>query len=148
MGSSRGSSKRARAARTLQVRPLCPGCAAAFAVLLSSSALLVAAALSLFVPLLSCVAVPQDDISRVLLDSKVDVSLDPPGYGRIPAAVEKLEAALRAAEGGFLPLHDKSAPDDVRAELGMSKKVFKQALGALYKEGRVRLAADGTQRVD
>lgn len=87
-------------------------------------------------------------ISRILLDSKVDVSLDPPGYGRIPAAVEKLEAALRAADGGFLPLHDKSAPDDVRAGLDMSKKVFKQALGALYKEGRVRLAADGTYWVE
>jgi predicted RNA-binding protein (virulence factor B family) len=31
----------------------------------------------------------------------------------------------------------------VRDLLGMSKKVFKQAIGALYKAGRIRISEDG-----
>jgi predicted RNA-binding protein (virulence factor B family) len=82
-------------------------------------------------------------IGRVREDGLVDLSLERPGYGRVPGAAEKLEAALAQAERRFLPLHDKSPPEQVRELLGVSKKVFKQALGALYKAGRVRLADDG-----
>ena len=31
---------------------------------------------------------------------------------------------LEDREDGFLPLHDKSPPDDIRRQLGMSKKTF------------------------
>jgi len=82
-------------------------------------------------------------ISRVRDDGQVDLSLEPPGYGRVPDAADRLASALAATAGGFLPLHDKSPPEQVRALLGMSKKVFKQAAGALYKAGRARLADDG-----
>ena len=82
-------------------------------------------------------------ISRVREDGLIDISLDPPGYARIPAAKEQIAEQLSAAEGGFLPVHDKSTPEQVREVLGISKKVFKQAVGALYKEGRVRIGEDG-----
>ena len=35
---------------------------------------------------------------------------------------------------GFIPLHDKSSPDDIKAQLQMSKKSFKKAIGTLYKD--------------
>ena len=70
-------------------------------------------------------------------------TLQPPGYARVPSATQKLEDALAAAEGGFLPLHDKSSPEKVREIMGMSKKVFKQAVGSLYREKRIRIASDG-----
>lgn len=38
---------------------------------------------------------------------------------------------------------DKSAPEQIRALFGLSKKVFKQALGALYKARRIAIEADG-----
>lgn len=86
-------------------------------------------------------------ITRVRDDGLVDVGLEPPGYAKVPGAAESLLESLRAAEGGFLPVHDKSPPDQVRDLLGMSKKVFKQAVGSLYKAGRIRIAEDGIRLV-
>ena len=86
-------------------------------------------------------------IGRVREDGLVDLSRERPGYGRVPDAAEDLEKKIREA-GGFLPLHDKSPPEQVREVLGTSKKVFKQALGALYKAGRVRLDKEGVYGVD
>jgi predicted RNA-binding protein (virulence factor B family) len=61
----------------------------------------------------------------------------------VPAAAEQLAEVLAAAPEGFLPVHDKSPPERIRDLLGMSKKVFKQAVGALYKAGRIRINEDG-----
>ena len=44
---------------------------------------------------------------------------------------------------GFLPLNDASSPDEIRSVLNISKKVFKKAIGSLYKEGKINLEADG-----
>ena len=82
-------------------------------------------------------------INRIREDGLIDISLEPPGYSRIPAVKENIAKELSLAEGGFLPVHDKSTPEQVREVFGISKKAFKQAVGALYKEGRVRLAKDG-----
>jgi predicted RNA-binding protein (virulence factor B family) len=82
-------------------------------------------------------------VSRVREDGLIDLSLDPPGYAKVPVAAGQLAAVLAAAEGGFLPVHDKSPPEQVREVLGISKKVFKQAAGALYKAGSIRIGKDG-----
>lgn len=87
-------------------------------------------------------------ITRVRDDGLVDVGLEAPGYAKVPVATESLLKSLRAADRGFLPVHDKSPPDQVRDVLGMSKKVFKQAVGALYKAGRIRISEDGIQLVE
>ena len=86
-------------------------------------------------------------ISRIRDDGLADVSLDPPGYAKVPATAEQLATALAETGDGFLPLHDKSPPEQIRATLGISKKVFKQALGALYKAGRIRIEEDGIHLV-
>ena len=78
-------------------------------------------------------------------DGKLDLSLQRPGYDEALAATDTLLAALRQAPNGLLPLGDKSLADDVYRRLGMSKKVFKKALGALYKQGLVQLAPEHTQ---
>ena len=46
-------------------------------------------------------------------------------------------------EEGFLPLNDKSSPDDIKYNLKMSKKSFKSAIGGLYKSKRIAIAAEG-----
>jgi hypothetical protein len=46
---------------------------------------------------------------------------------------------LKAA-GGKLALSDKSSPEEVYAVLAMSKKTFKKAIGALYREGKIKLS--------
>jgi hypothetical protein len=87
-------------------------------------------------------------ISRLQEDGLVDLGLEPPGYAKVPAAAEQLAEALAAAPEGFLPVHDKSSPERIRELLGMSKKVFKQAVGALYKAGRIRISGDGIHLLD
>ncbi len=44
---------------------------------------------------------------------------------------------------GFLALTDKSAPDDIHASLGISKGMYKKAVGALYKQKLITLETDG-----
>ena len=45
--------------------------------------------------------------------------------------------------GGFLSLNDKSDPNEIKEQLGMSKKIFKKAIGGLYKEKVIRIEDDG-----
>jgi len=82
-------------------------------------------------------------VSR-LQEGRVQVQLQQVGYGAVEDAVETLLAALRR-EGGFLPLSDSSAPDQIRRKLEMSKGTFKKALGALLKQGRVETDRFGTR---
>lgn len=74
---------------------------------------------------------------------KLDLSLRKPGVNPFGGDLQRLEARLRSE--GFLALHDKSSAAEVRAELGMSKKAFKRALGALYKRRRVALEDGGVR---
>jgi predicted RNA-binding protein (virulence factor B family) len=77
-------------------------------------------------------------------DGKLDISLHPVGHERIAPTADTLLQILREREG-FLPLTDKSDPDLIRQELGMSKKLFKQALGSLYKQRLVVLEKGGVR---
>jgi predicted RNA-binding protein (virulence factor B family) len=45
--------------------------------------------------------------------------------------------------GGFLPLHDKSDPEEIRALFNISKKAFKQAIGALYRQKLISIEESG-----
>jgi len=84
----------------------------------------------------------QGRIARVRDDGKLDVTLrQPPGVER-DAAQEDLLDKLRQ-EDGFLPLHDKSSPEEISRALGMSKKLFKKAVGGLLKRQCIVLEGDG-----
>ena len=48
------------------------------------------------------------------------------------------------ANNGFLPFHDKSAPDAIKEEFNLSKNAFKRALGRLMKENKIRQDEKGT----
>lgn len=71
-------------------------------------------------------------------DGKLDLSLDRIGKSRFRDFAEVLLEEL-AAGGGSLPFSDASAPEDIVARFGVSKKTFKRALGTLYRERRIRL---------
>jgi predicted RNA-binding protein (virulence factor B family) len=51
------------------------------------------------------------------------------------------------AKGGRLPFHDNSLPEEIRENFGMSKKAFKQAIGALFRERRIYIEPDGIRLV-
>lgn len=79
-------------------------------------------------------------------DGRIDVSLKRPGRAGALDDNATLIAALNEHDG-FLPLHDKSPPEEIAALLGMSKKAFKRAAGALYRFRAVTLDADGIRLV-
>lgn len=87
-------------------------------------------------------------IKRIRADDKIDLTLEKPGFSRnrLDSVGEQIVERLRAG-GGQLPLTDKSPPEEIYATFGVSKKVFKQALGALYKHRRITLHDDGIRLV-
>lgn len=81
-------------------------------------------------------------VRRVREDGRLDVTLNPPARQAAGALADRILAELGRA-GGFLPLSDRSSPDEIRRAFGTSKGVFKQAIGALYRERRILIDDDG-----
>lgn len=78
---------------------------------------------------------------------KIDLGLDAAGYQRVAPLTEQIVDALKAAEGR-LDYDDDSSPEAIREAFGCSKKAFKQALGALFKQRRVEFTEPGIALVD
>ena len=81
-------------------------------------------------------------IKNIREDNRVDVSLQKQGYENIEPNAELILAKLKA-NNGFLDITDKSDANYVMYQLEMSKKTFKKAVGALYRQRLVRLEEDG-----
>jgi predicted RNA-binding protein (virulence factor B family) len=82
-------------------------------------------------------------VSAVRSDGKVDLRLDASGYQRVKSLVDQIIEALQQ-NGGQLALDDGSDPAAIRDAFGVSKKAFKQALGALFKKRLIRFEPPGT----
>ena len=78
---------------------------------------------------------------------KVDLSLDASGYKRVASIQLQIVQALERS-GGRLAFDDSSSPEAIRASFGVSKKAFKQALGALYKSRRIDFQPPGIELLD
>lgn len=78
-------------------------------------------------------------IRKIREDHKIDLSLQKAGYDEVADAATLVLEKLQAA-GGKLLLSDKSSPDEIYQLLGMSKKTFKKAIGALYRAGKISLS--------
>ena len=81
-------------------------------------------------------------IKKIRDDNKIDVVLQKQGYAHVEPNAQKILSLLQEAEG-FLFLNDKSSPEDIKYQLQMSKKTFKKAIGALYKQKLIRIESDG-----
>lgn len=71
-------------------------------------------------------------------DGKIDISLVPIGLEKFDEFSEQLLDYLKD-NNGVSTVTDKSSPDLIRTELGMSKKSFKKAVGNLYKNKKIKL---------
>lgn len=87
-------------------------------------------------------------VKTVRPDNKLDIALQAIGYAHFNDANTALLAKRIKQHDGFFPLTDKSSPEEVYRALGISKKAFKKALGALYKERMVRIEEQGIAWVD
>jgi predicted RNA-binding protein (virulence factor B family) len=81
-------------------------------------------------------------IRAVRPDGKIDLTINPSGYTRVAPLKEQVLEAL-ASRGGSLPYGDGSSPEEIRGAFGVSKKAFKQAIGALYRERRIVIGEKG-----
>jgi predicted RNA-binding protein (virulence factor B family) len=86
-------------------------------------------------------------VQRIRADGKIDLTLEPGGQAGVEDACETLaEALLRA--GGRLEVGDRSEPEEIRRTLGLSKKAFKRAAGALYRARRIRIGDSSIELID
>jgi predicted RNA-binding protein (virulence factor B family) len=74
-------------------------------------------------------------------DGKIDLQLLPTGRVKYEEGAEKILQILE--KKGFLELHDKSDPEEIKLILGMSKKHFKQCIGQLFKAKEILIREEG-----
>jgi predicted RNA-binding protein (virulence factor B family) len=70
------------------------------------------------------------------------LSLQKQGYANVEPNAERILEKLKA-NNGFLDVTDKSDSNYVMYQLEMSKKTFKKAVGALYRQKIIRIEEDG-----
>ena len=81
-------------------------------------------------------------VRKLTEDNRIDVSLQQEGFAQVKDSAEVLLQLVRD-NGGFLPLNDDSAPEEVNRLTQTSKKVFKRSLGMLLKRGAVTVDEQG-----
>jgi len=85
-------------------------------------------------------------IKQVRDDGKIDLCLHKPGYEKVTDLTEVILNHIKQA-GGFMPITGKSSPEEIHALIGVSKKTYKQAIGALYKKRLIEFTDTGTKLV-
>ncbi len=81
-------------------------------------------------------------VTHVHADGKIELSLRKPAHEELESDANKI---LEVLAGPRAPrVGDRSAPEQIRAHFGLTKKAFKRAVGRLLKEGAVGIGADGT----
>jgi predicted RNA-binding protein (virulence factor B family) len=87
-------------------------------------------------------------IKKVREDNKIDLVLQMEKYGKkVDAVTEKILAKLES-QGGVILVNDKSPPDVIYSTFGVSKKVFKQSIGGLYKQRIISIDKEGISLIE
>ncbi len=87
-------------------------------------------------------------VKAIREDNKVDISLQPIGYKESLDPHYDLILRVLIENGGKLSMNDKSAPELIYSTFGISKKAFKRAVGALYKEKIIEISGDGIKLLE
>jgi len=80
-------------------------------------------------------------VKKVREDQKLDLTLQKPGY----TAVEDFSDVLLRyinEHGGSIEITDKSDPETIKKIFNVSKKIFKKAVGKLYKDKKIQIGKD------
>lgn len=86
-------------------------------------------------------------VTKVREDGKIDLSLYPSGRAGIDELEERIMAEL-TRRGGHWSLCDSSTPEEIKEALGVSKKAFKKATGALFRKRRIVIEQGGIRAVE
>ena len=82
-------------------------------------------------------------VKKVREDNKVDISLQPIGYTNFNDPNAEMVYQKLIESDGKLKLGDKSDAEDIYKTFGISKKAYKKAIGALYKQKKILIKPDG-----
>ena len=77
-------------------------------------------------------------------DKKIYLSLQKHGFELVDDVKWRI-LNLMKQNAGFLALSDNSSPEEIKSKLQISKKVFKKAVGALYRERLVKITDNGLE---
>jgi uncharacterized protein len=86
-------------------------------------------------------------ITGVREDGRIDVSLQPDKGRHVHSTFSQILDHLKSV-GGKSAFGDKSSPEDIKREFQVSKKVFKQAIGGLYKQGKIKITDQGIELLE
>lgn len=89
----------------------------------------------------------QGYVKKVRDDQKIDLRLQRSGFQGIDDISQAILNVLKE-RGGMVAATDKSPPEEIYALFGVSKKVFKKAIGVLYKKRLLRIDTDGIKLPD
>lgn len=84
----------------------------------------------------------QGYIAGIRPDGKIDLSLHAAGRAKVDDLESQILAELDA-RGGFWSLGDHSSAAEIHEELGVSKRTFKQATGALLRKQKITIEKNG-----
>ena len=85
-------------------------------------------------------------VKKIREDNKIDIVLKPIGHLGLEPAAKQIFEQLESS-GGYISLHDKSAPEEIREMFQMSKKTFKKAIVTLYSNRKIEIKNDGIYSV-
>lgn len=83
-------------------------------------------------------------IKHIRDDGKIDLSLQQHGFKTVIEFTDTVLEKLKE-NNGFLGLNDKSSPELIYETFGVSKKVYKKAIGTLYKQRKIKIEKDGIE---
>lgn len=86
-------------------------------------------------------------IKKIRPDGKVDVSRTPIDFEKKTDILADRIMACLEENDGFIGLHDKSHPEEIKDVLEMSKKAFKNTIGNLYKEKKINITDKGIYKI-
>lgn len=83
-------------------------------------------------------------LQNIRQDGKIDLALQPTGRRQTESFAETLLQWLRD-NGGHCSLDDKSDAEEIKRQFHVSKKVYKRAIGDLYKRRLIIISGIGIQ---
>lgn len=84
-------------------------------------------------------------IKKIREDGKLELSLRDKAYAQIEIDSNLIMKKLDL-NGGYIKINDKSQPELIKEQLGLSKSSFKRAVGRLLKEGAIEITEDGIKK--
>ena len=81
-------------------------------------------------------------VKRLRSDKRLDLTLSPPAVEQVPQLTEQIVERLKQNDG-YMMLTDKSTPEAIYSIFKVSKKIFKKAIGSLYKQRRIDIEEKG-----